>query len=196
MTDKQHITQVNNYYMLNGLHEAFGEDPEWIHVKRNQNTVADQIINWGTKTGDFNTGCYSLNALKDIYEARSFYSFKDENGQKQTIKIEKDHTVKTKTLAVEVWENMDNFSGPEDFISFLLENVYILNMTRAENKHKDAKNISEPIERYRALGIDVVYKKVKNFQWSSIDSFESMLGNFEAIQLEEWLILAPLKDEV
>lgn len=187
MTEKQRQTQVNNYHMLKGLHNAFGSDPDWILNKRNQNSIADQIINWGTKTGDFNAGHYSLEALKAIYTAKSFGSYKDENGKTQTVKNEKDHTVKTKTLAIMVWDKLGGFNSPDDYINYLLDHVYILNMTRFENKHQDAKNIGNPIDRYKSIGIDFVYKKVKQFKWASIHSFEDMLKYFEMISVEEWL---------
>lgn len=178
MTEKQRQTQVNNYFMLKGLYSQFGDDPDWIHVKRNQNTVADQIINWGTKTGDFNNGCYSLRALQNIYDNKTLGTdHKNEN----------DHTVKTKSLAIKVWENVENFDGPEDYISFLLKEIKILTITRSENKHKGSTFIESPTERYKSLGIDFVYKRLRKNNWRSIHSFDDMLKNFEKITLEEWL---------
>lgn len=178
MTEPQRQTLVNNYYMLKGLYERFGSDIDWINIKRNQNSVADQIVNWGTKTGDFNKGYFSFNALKNVYKAKKFSG----------VGNEKDHTVKTKTLAFMVWENMAEFNDEDDYIQFMLDNVHILSMTRKENKNGETKSVENPIDRYKTLGINFIYKSKSRIRWNKISSFKEFLSYFDKIPLEEWLL--------
>jgi DUF2075 family protein len=90
-------------------------------------------------------------------------------------------------LTRKIWSLFDDDLSFEDFKSFLEKEVKVVLITKEENKNREARNIEDPIDRYKRTGISYIYKKNDgNFRWKSIDSIEDLMTYFEKIKVEEF----------
>lgn len=143
---------------------------------RLENFIADRFIYLDTKRGKFFDASYSYNALINEYDNHK-------NGEKN--KNEYDHSIKTKSLTRQIWENIDKMTL-EDFHAFLESKVKVVLITREENKNKEAQKYEDPIERYKLLGINKIYIRTKKTRWAKVSSFEEYKNNFKEVDVEDF----------
>lgn len=174
---KQEIRLKNGYDCIKALYQLHKDD-SWMDEKVNENFIADRFIYLDTNSGMFYHNHYSYNAI-----INTFYNKK--NGTKK--KNEFDHSEKTKVLTRKVWKLFENGPSFEDFKSFLEKEVKVVLITKEENKNREARDIEDPVDRYKHTGISHIYKKrVGNFRWKRIDSIEDLMTYFEKIKVEEF----------
>ncbi|MFW6002602.1 MAG: hypothetical protein ACOCQD_04615 [archaeon] len=173
---KQEIRLKNDYDCIKALYQIHKDDG-WIEEMVNENFIADRFIYCDTRNGLFFNNYYSYNAIVNLFNNKK-------NNDKR--KNEYDHLEKTKILTRRIWKYFSKNPTFEEFKLFLIKNVKIVIITREENKNPESRNIENPIDRYKSMDIDYIYRKTKNIRWNKIEVLEDLLTYFDRVKIKEF----------